>query len=290
MKKLLPIILAAVMLLAALTACSEPNNIDATEIPSQEPSAQVTQNAQQTEAPTEEPVAQLTDEQAQLFAFLNAPSQIPGVVNGQFFNPNIDTNNSLTWENAVKCVYTDSGKKMTELSFGLIGSTDRQDFLLPTSGELSLTGFEELEYLSIDSLSGAKLTIRNCPKLNRLVFSSSVFDEVDVSCYAHELFVTGLCNVIKLELIRFDNNEVDSKITLSAEGTGKVRLLFNDTVYGYTAEAIPQFVGNEYSANPLSALSRFVGWFDENGNLVSTNVSLELDTDDNVITLTARFE
>ncbi len=142
MKKLLPIILAAVMLLAALTACSEPNNIDATEIPSSNttaapmdavkstPEPGIKTTAEPTEKPTKDPTVSTVHynkkECDALRKFFDAPSGVEGLSNGKLLNPDYVSEDPSTWcnseegraGNAISIEWTDDGH-VSRLAIGV---------------------------------------------------------------------------------------------------------------------------------------------------------------------------
>ncbi len=282
MKKLLPIILAAVMLLAALTACSEPNNIDATEIPSQEPSAQVTQNAQQTEAPTEEPVSPYNEyECGELRKFFDAPSKVNGLSNGELLNPDYVSGDPSTWSNYeedkdgnfIYIEWTDDGHVST-LSFGKNSEDKANKALL---GFINIDGFEQLKYFGIYNSELEEVTLKDCPGLWNFDFRDCAIASFDISSDSFPSSVEFGDGFSTLHWLCHDGVELFD-ILLSTDfridETSSARAYITCKAYMDESEVgviIDAFAPDGY---------KFDGWYDTDGNLVSSDHYYILPIDD----------
>ena len=282
MKKLLPIILAAVMLLAALTACSEPSNIDATEIPSQEPSAQVTQNAQQTEVPTEEPTEEpvLSYNEYEcdvLRRFFDEESGAKNYSNGKLLNPEYVSEDPSTWASGESPIikWTEDGHVEEIIIWNYRSNKRASDKPLALCGSLEIINFPMLTDLQIGSVAFDSIIVKDCPNLHGFVPRFSCIDNVDIEIEDYSCD-SGCFNSTECESVRWSCasntyiNDFSIDITVSSSSTylGYVQLsVFPDDHY-YS------FVLSTRSQYPYA--EKFIGWFDENGNLISTEQQIDL--------------
>ena len=172
-----------------------------------------------------------------------------------------DIEDPRTWRTDYHGVVWESGKAK-ELTFYPCYTR------LPAS--LELTGFEKLEKIAIWYVLLDSVNIADCPMLDNgcMVYASDSAGEASLKAgYIGQLQI-GSRSHVHCELV----SETDEPFTvdLTAQGAGTVRAsaVYYEEEYKVTAVAIAdQYVD-------------LIGWFDENGNLVSTDMFLELAGND----------
>ena len=291
MKKIFTIILAAVMLLTALTACKPSSNPDATQIPSNATALPVEAakatpelESKVTEQPTAEPTQGFLEanipydkkECEILRKFFDTPSGVEGLSNGKLLNPGYVSDDPSTWKSYedrellkdgdifMNILWSNTGHVVT-MAFGRWGEDFKVSYfpIVPLGGELIIDGFSELAYCRIKKSSFDKVVIRNCPKMEYLYLDYDSIPYVDV-CYnsaygsdfdSNATYIHWKCDG---EFDIFD-------VTACAEDNGSKGSVSCSSV-GDTHEVL-----FSVTAKPLEGY-KFVGWYDENGNLISTDL------------------
>ncbi|MCI7012644.1 MAG: hypothetical protein MR899_02720 [Clostridium sp.] len=304
MKRILALIFASILALTPLAACTTEVGNDPTQAPTAEPEAIVTDTPEPivtdtpeaivTDTPEPEPSASsvVYDEYelAELLKFMESVGVISDRTNGALICPDYDADDPTTWvvegrplvgwteDGHVECFSLVFGDSLT---FGdyLYGRT-----LMYLGGSLALNGFDELTWLSSVSVYFDELTIQDCNSLTEVWIFGSEFKKVHFE--ADIALLRG--NVYAGEFYWRCNDVVANclfELSLSASGDG----LVGCNKYG---DEDRDFVFINARAN---AGSTFVGWYDEEGNLVSTERVLEISSDEmngcvGTFNYTARFE
>ena len=303
MKKILALIFASILALTPLAACTTEVGLDPTQAPTTEPEAIVTDTPEPivtdtpeaivTDTPEPEPSASSVVyneyELAELLKFMQTDSVISDRVNGALLCPDYDANDPTTWvvEDRPLIRWTEDGHvESFSLCFG--NSLSNEDYLFHRTlmylgGSLALNGFDELTWLSSVSVYFDELIIQDCNALTEVWIFGSEFKKVHF-----EADIALLRGNVYAEDFYWDCNynlNCDFELTLKASGNG----LVGCNKYG---DEDRDFVFINARAN---AGSTFVGWYDEEGNLVSTERVLEISSDEmngcvGTFNYTARFE
>ena len=297
MKRILALIFASILALTPLAACTTEVGNDPTQAPTAEPEAIVTDTPEAivtdtpeaivTDTPEPEPSASsvVYDEYelAELLKFMESVGVISDRVNGALICPGYDADDPTTWvvEDRPLIRWTEDGHVAAFiLSFG-----DHQynKPLMYLGGSLALNGFDELEIFDSISTYYDELTVTDCNKLLYIDISGSEFKKVYLA--ANLECLTGLAYAEDFYWDCNYNLNCDFELTLKASGNG----LVGCSKYG---DEDRDFVFINARAN---AGSTFVGWYDEEGNLVSTERVLEISSDEmngcvGTFNYTARFE
>lgn len=136
--------------------------------------------------------------------------------------------------------------------------------------ELDLSGFEKLEKVTIWDATLDKLTIADCPKLTDgcMVYTGSAFGEAHIEAgFVDQLRVSSRTHVYCSLL---SNEGQPFTLDLTAEGSGSVT-------------ASSAMVDGKYRVTAWAGADNYVdflGWYDESGNLVTTEQSIPLTGED----------
>ena len=282
MKRILALIFASILALTPLIACTTEVGNDPTQAPTAEPEAIVTDTPEAivtdtpeaivTDTPEPEPSASSVVydefELAELLKFMQTDSVISDRVNGDLLCPDYDANDPTTWvvEGRPLIRWTEDGHVAAFiLSFG-----DHQynKPLMYLGGSLALNGFDELEIFDSISTYYDELTVTDCNKLLYIDISGSEFKKVYLA--ANLECLTGLAYAEDFYWDCNYNLNCDFELTLKASGNG----LVGCNKYG---DEDRDFVFINARAN---AGSTFVGWYDEHGNLISTERWFEISSDE----------
>ena len=304
MKKILALLFASILALTPLAACTTEVGLDPTQAPTDEPETIVTDTPEPivtdmpeaivTDTPEPEPSASsvVYDEYelSELLKFMEAVGVISDRVNGALICPGYDADDPTTWlvEGMPIVGWTEDGHvESFSLCFG--NSLSNEDYLFHRTlmylgGSLALNGFDELTWLSSVSVYFDELIIQDCNSLTEVWIFGSEFKKVHFE--ADIALLRG--NVYAGEFYWRCNDVVANclfELSLSASGDG----LVGCNKYG---DEDRDFVFINARAN---AGSTFVGWYDEEGNLVSTERVLEISSDEmngcvGTFNYTARFE
>ena len=297
MKRILALIFASILALTPLAACTTEVGLDPTQAPTAEPEAIVTDTPEAivtdtpeaivTDTPEPEPSASsvVYDEYelAELLKFMESVGVISDRVNGALICPGYDADDPTTWvvEDRPLIRWTEDGHVAAFiLSFG-----DHQynKPLMYLGGSLALNGFDELEIFDSISTYYDELTVTDCNKLLYIDISGSEFKKVYLA--ANLECLTGLAYAEDFYWDCNYNLNCDFELTLKASGNGLVGChKYGDEDRDYVSIIAQARVG-----------STFVGWYDEEGNLVSTERVLEISSDEmngcvGTFNYTARFE
>lgn len=302
-KKILALLFASILALTPLAACTTEVGNDPTQAPTAEPESIVTDTPEPivtdtpeaivTDTPEPEPSASsvVYDEYelSELLKFMEAVGVISDRVNGALICPDYDADDPTTWvvEGMPLVGWTEDGHvESFSLCFG--NSLSNEDYLFHRTlmylgGSLALNGFDELTWLSSVSVYFDELIIQDCNALTEVWIFGSEFKKVHF-----EADIALLRGNVYAEDFYWDCNynlNCDFELTLKASGNG----LVGCNKYG---DEDRDFVFINARAN---AGSRFVGWYDEEGNLVSTERVLEISSDEmngcvGTFNYTARFE
>ena len=304
MKKILALLFASILALTPLAACTTEVGLDPTQAPTDEPETIVTDTPEP--IVTDMPEAIVTDtpepkpsassvvydeyELSELLKFMEAVGVISDRVNGALICPGYDADDPTTWlvEGMPIVGWTEDGHvESFSLCFG--NSLSNEDYLFHRTlmylgGSLALNGFDELTWLSSVSVYFDELIIQDCNSLTEVWIFGSEFKKVHFE--ADIALLRG--NVYAGEFYWRCNDVVANclfELSLSASGDG----LVGCNKYG---DEDRDFVFINARAN---AGSTFVGWYDEEGNLVSTERVLEISSDEmngcvGTFNYTARFE
>ena len=304
MKRILALLFASILALTPLAACTTEVGLDPTQAPTTEPEAIVTDTPEPivtdtpeaivTDTPEPEPSASsvVYDEYelSELLKFMESVGVISDRTNGALICPGYDADDPTTWvvEGRPLVGWTEDGHvESFSLCFG--NSLSNEDYLFHRTlmylgGSLALNGFDELTWLSSVSVYFDELIIQDCNALTEVWIFGSEFKKVHFE--ADIALLRG--NVYAGEFYWRCNDVVANclfELSLSASGDG----LVGCNKYG---DEDRDFVFINARAN---AGSTFVGWYDEEGNLVSTERVLEISSDEmngcvGTFNYTARFE
>ena len=297
MKRILALIFASILALTPLIACTTEVGLDPTQAPTTAPEAIVTDTPEPivtdtpeaivTDTPEPEPSASsvVYDEYelAELLKFMESVGVISDRVNGALICPGYDADDPTTWvvEDRPLIRWTEDGHVAAFiLSFG-----DHQynKPLMYLGGSLALNGFDELEIFDSISTYYDELTVTDCNKLLYIDISGSEFKKVYLA--ANLECLTGLAYAEDFYWDCNYNLNCDFELTLKASGNGLVGChKYGDEDRDYVSIIAQARTG-----------STFVGWYDEEGNLVSTERVLEISSDEmngcvGTFNYTARFE
>ena len=297
MKRILALIFASILALTPLIACTTEVGNDPTQAPTAEPESIVTDTPEPivtdtpeaivTDTPEPEPSASSVVyneyELAELLKFMQTDSVISDRVNGARLCPDYDANDPTTWvvEDRPLIRWTEDGHVAAFiLSFG-----DHQynKPLMYLGGSLALNGFDELEIFDSISTYYDELTVTDCNKLLYIDISGSEFKKVYLA--ANLECLTGLAYAEDFYWDCNYNLNCDFELTLKASGNG----LVGCSKYGDEDRDYVSIIAQARTG------STFVGWYDEEGNLVSTERVLEISSDEmngcvGTFNYTARFE
>ncbi|MCR5611576.1 MAG: PT domain-containing protein [Clostridiales bacterium] len=258
MKRVLSFVL--ILLFAfSLSACGE--NKPAVQDPTQAP-AQPT--AVPTEKPAPDPTADPTEEPfvpsgynahdyLALAAFFGTVVGDNGETVGDvcYYDSSFKVSDPETWRTGSFGVKWDSEGYVTEISFYPMLGSDR----FPAA--LELVGFERLEEVRLGSGVFDSVTVKDCPKLGT-VYTARAVGEVDITAG----FV-GALSAASDKRVRCDLTGSDGEpftLDLYSEGPGYIRASAAILEDGYHVTATA--VADDYA--------ELLGWYDENGELVST--------------------
>ena len=297
MKRILALIFASILALTPLIACTTEVGLDPTQAPTTEPEAIVTDTPEPivtdtpeaivTDTPEPEPSASsvVYDEYelSELLKFMESVGVISDRTNGALICPGYDADDPTTWLVGDKPLITwteDGNVAAFILSFG-----DHQynKPLMYLGGSLALNGFDELEFFDSVSTYYDELTVTDCNKLLYIDISGSEFKKVYLA--ANLECLTGLAYAEDFYWDCNYNLNCDFELTLKASGNGLVGChKYGDEDRDYVSIIAQARTG-----------STFVGWYDEEGNLVSTERVLEISSDEmngcvGTFNYTARFE
>ena len=297
MKRILALLFASILALTPLAACTTEVGLDPTQAPTAEPEAIVTDTPEPivtdtpeaivTDTPEPEPSASsvVYDEYelAELLKFMESVGVISDRVNGALICPGYDADDPTTWvvEDRPLIRWTEDGHVAAFiLSFG-----DHQynKPLMYLGGSLALNGFDELEIFDSISTYYDELTVTDCNKLLYIDISGSEFKKVYLA--ANLECLTGLAYAEDFYWDCNYNLNCDFELTLKASGNG----LVGCSKYGDEDRDYVSIIAQARTG------STFVGWYDEEGNLVSTERVLEISSDEmngcvGTFNYTARFE
>ena len=211
-------------------------------------------------------------------------------VNGALICANYDANDPTTWviEDRPLVGWTEDGNvESFSLCFG--NSLTREDYLygrtlMYLGGSVALYGFDELAFLSSAYVYCDELIVQDCDALTEVWIRGSEFNKVHL-----EADIEFLDGYVCAREFYWRCNDVEAncifELTLTASGNGLVGCSKYEDVDG-------DYVIIHARANTGST---FVGWYDEDGNLVSTEGWFEISSDEmngcvGTFNYTARFE
>ena len=289
MKRILALLFASILALTPLLACTTEVGLDPTQAPTAEPETIVTDTPEPIVTDTPEPIVTDTPEPepsassvvyneyelAELLKFMESVGVISDRVNGALICANYDANDPTTWviEDRPLVGWTEDGNvESFSLCFG--NSLTREDYLygrtlMYLGGSLALYGFDELAFLSSAYVYCDELIVRDCDALTEVWIIGSGFQKVHLEADIKLLYG----NVCAREFFWWCNDVEAScifNLTLTAFGNGLVGC------YRY-GDGDRDFVFINARAN---AGSTFVGWYDEHGNLISTEGWFEISSDE----------
>ena len=304
MKRILALIFASILALTPLIACTTEVGNDTTQAPTAEPESIVTDTPEP--IVTDTPEAIVTDtpepkpsassvvyneyELSELLKFMESVGVISDRTNGALICPGYVADDPTTWviEGMPFVRWTKDGHvEYFSLAFGY--SLTFGDYLygrplMYLGGSLVFDGFDEMISLSSAYVYCDELIVQNCNALREVWIRGSEFNKVhleadieflDRNVCAREFY--WRCNDVEANCI--------FELTLTASGNGLVGCSKYEDVDG-------DYVIIHARAN---AGSTFVGWYDEDGNLVSTEGWFEISSDEmngcvGTFNYTARFE
>lgn len=173
-----------------------------------------------------------------------------------------DIDDPSTWHDNYHGVYWDETGHVTEISI--------YPSYLRLHAELDLTGFEKLQKIYLVYVTLDKLTIADCPMLTDGCFvdtgnaageahvEAGFVDKLNVSSDTHVY-----CSLLS-------NTGEPFTLDLTAEGNGRVRA--SSALYEGKYRVTVSALSNSYID--------FLGWYDENGNLVTTETYINLTGED----------
>lgn len=289
MKRILALIFASILALTPLAACTTEVGNDPTQAPTTEPEAIVTDTPEPivtdtpeaivTDTPEPEPSASSVVyneyELAELLKFMQTDSVISDRVNGALLCPDYDANDPTTWvvEGRPLVGWTEDGHvECFSLVFG--DSLTFGDYLygrplMYLGGSLVFDGFDEMISLSSAYVYCDELIVQNCNALREVWIRGSEFNKVHL-----EADIEFLDGYVCAREFYWRCNDVEAncifELTLTASGNG----LVGCSKYG---DVDGDYVIIHARAN---AGSTFVGWYDEHGNLISTEGWFEISSDE----------
>ena len=304
MKRILALIFASILALTPLAACTTEVGNDPTQAPTAEPEAIVTDTPEAivtdtpeaivTDTPEPEPSASsvVYDEYelSELLKFMESVGVISDRTNGALICPGYDADDPTTWVVGEKPLITwteDGHVKSFSLSFG--DSLTFEDYLhgrtlMYLGGNLVLDGFDELDELGSRGVYYDELTVKNCDSLVDVFLYRSEFKKVHLDADIERLLGPACAN----EFYWKCNDQMVFcvfELTLKASGDGLVGC----------SKGEDEDRHHVYIKARERFGSKFVGWYDEEGNLVSTERTLDISSDEmngcvGTFNYTARFE
>ncbi len=293
-KRLFPALLALILAMAIVgAACAKPGNqeLHGTPEPTAIPTDKPTPTSTSTPAPTKNPPYSLTLPDCELNTHdLNAVRSFleikdeNGVRNGEKLNEWYDPDDPTTW-----WIPRDPPSEYPTYDlvqwndFGQLYSFSVEgiDFY----GFLDLSGVSELQFLYIHDTHIESVNIEGCDELLELSIRNNPnnieLSPKEIACYRAWFLDCGF-KELHWACIMIDSVYVD--VSLKAEGGGSVGLLGDD--------------GDSFDlcifADPDEGKT-FVGWFDDEGNLISNEESYRIDVASipkelRTFKYTARFE
>lgn len=299
MKRTIALITAVTLVLAALTACTNHGMID----PTQSSDAAITEKltAEPTVEPTAEPTAEpdVTAsplgikyneyEMNELRKFLDTPIGVEDYTNGELLTRNYVSEDPSTWANDeilfLLVYWTEAGNlRSFKVHFNDPPIAPAPDVMQKISGNITFTGFDELWSINLVSVSCDELLIENCSALEYMHLRNSEFKKIYIVSDIMDL--TGW--VQTEEFYWKCNSQLHNcifEISLTTSGDGRVSCI------KYCDEDRDHVF---IEANAMDG-SKFIGWYDEDGTLISTEGRIELSSDEmggcqGVFNYTARFE
>ena len=295
MKRILALIFASILALTPLIACTTEVGNNPTQAPTTEPEAIVTDTPEAIVTDTPEPKPSASSvvyneyELSELLKFMESVGVISDRTNGALICPGYDADDPTTWvvEDRPLVGWTDDGHvECFSLSFG--DSLSSEDYLngrtlMYLGGNLVFDGFDEMIALHSVSVYFDELTIMDCNALTQVNLSGAEFRKVHLEANLKRIWGGSFTRELYWRC-----NDVESnclfELTLTASGNG----LVGCSSYGEDRQFV--FI----NAWPRGG-STFVGWYDEEGNLVSTERVLEISSDEmngcvGTFNYTARFE
>ena len=304
MKRILALIFASILALTPLIACTTEVGNNPTQAPTTEPEAIVTDTPEPivtdtpeaivTDTPEPEPSASsvVYDEYelSELLKFMESVGVISDRTNGALICPGYVADDPTTWviEGMPFVRWTKDGHvEYFSLAFGYsltFGDYLYDRPLMYLGGSLVFDGFDEMISLSSAYVYCDELIVQNCNALREVWIRGSEFNKVHLEADIKLLYG----NVCAREFFWWCNDVEAScifNLTLTAFGNGLVGC------YRY-GDGDRDFVFINARAN---AGSTFVGWYDEHGNLISTERWFEISSDEmngcvGTFNYTARFE
>ena len=200
-----------------------------------------------------------------LLAFLETESE--GKTNGERLNPSYRKENPATWtykrwDDTCELAKWDEEGYLTEV-YALVESYE-------LAGTLDLSGCERLDEVSLSSESKLALDVTDCPLKKGVLLRN--YGEIEL---LSDPIVTPCLNVspgiahlhwIAVPDEAVNGNFYDFELELLTEGKGTVGINMHEVIGSH------EFW---FSASAASGW-HFVGWYDENGQVVSQNETLDL--------------
>ena len=303
MKRILALLFASILALTPLLACTTEVGLDPTQAPTAEPETIVTDTPEPIVTDTPEPIVTDTPEPepsassvvyneyelAELLKFMQTDSVISDRVNGALLCPDYDANDPTTWvvEGRPLVRWTDDGN-VESFSLSFDAALIPYDYLqnktfMYLGGNFIFDGFDDMIILKALSVYCDELTVMNCDSLGEADFIGSEFQKVHLE--ANFRYFRG--SVITKDFYwKCDDVELGCvfELSLKASGDGLVGCIS----YGEDRQHI---IINACERGS----SKFLGWYDEDGNLVSTERWFEISSDEmngcvGTFNYTARFE
>ena len=299
MKKILALLFASILALTPLAACTTEVGNDPTQAPTAEPEAIVTDTPEAIVTDTPEPIVTDTPEPepsassvvydeyelSELLKFMEAVGVISDRTNGALICPGYQADDPTTWlvEGRPLIRWTDDGR--ISAFYLHIGNAPHAKPLMYLGGKLVFIGFDELEKLEVADVNIDELTIMDCDALTELTLLGSEFNKVYMDANIQRLRGNAVASEFYWNCYNPDANCV-FELSLAASGDGLV---------GCRKYLHEFYMCRVFIEAQAKAGSRFVGWYDEDGNLVSTDSIFMISSDFTISCIgtfnyTARFE
>lgn len=296
MKKILAILIALCIVVTTFAACANEPSDNPTAEPTQqvdnstaEPTTEPTENP--TEKPTPDPASAYNEAEIEFLTnFFNGLCE-DGESYGSHIFDAYDPDNPDTWTSEnnpnyyVSLEWTEhpAGKQLSYLGIQEKAIPSDQ-FITPYKLDRSLVFFGDkgistssylfgdLECLWIDYLELHSIGIYGCDKLRKIALSSCTVNSFEWQATHHCDVFSPYAQEINIDFIDCDYNDNKYEIELTVGGNrqGSVQFsTFGDEHYALV-----------YISAHANEGSKFVGWYDLEGNLVSTEQLLELSSEE----------
>jgi|GEM_PF-3189244 len=287
MKKVAYLITSLVMSLALLTGCGRSKGSDIVTADTEAPPAAFTEEATQTvvtltdaptaeptEEPTTPPTVALTDghDYNVLRVFFEKTDE-NGVTNGAKCFANYDPDMTATWNDdspeCYKHVFWDESGRVTRIDMKFAGEEP-----VKLAGCLDVSGFEALGFLMLSNASVEELRAERMPMLDIKTSSDIELPYVEGEAYAAGGYIERVYLRSAVHVRCEITGEAESSLAVLPAYTVDVN------VEGRGYAGIAAYSDEAYYVVKLTASpeegARFIGWFDEDGTLVSSDADYEI--------------